>query len=59
MKRGNKMVNLNFDKFRKTQMKHKGVYLGSDKNQQSGLNDEDYNNQSNTDNDIGATGKKI
>lgn len=53
------MVNLNFDKFRKVQMEHKGVYLGSDKNQQPGLNDEDYNNQSDTDKSVSATERKL
>lgn len=52
------MVNLNFDKFKKVQQEHKGVYLGGD-NQQYGKNDPEYNNQDNTDKAVGATGRNI
>ena len=53
------MVNLNHDKFREVQKEHQGKYLGSDKNQQPGLNDPEYNNQSNTDKAPGATGRDL
>ncbi|WP_142384077.1 hypothetical protein [Neobacillus cucumis] len=53
------VVNENFDKFRKVELKHQGTYIGSDKNQQPGLNDRDYNNQSNTDKSPGATGRDL
>ncbi|WP_160722334.1 hypothetical protein [Bacillus sp. USDA818B3_A] len=53
------MVNENFDKFREVELKHQGKYIGSDKNQQPGLNDREYNNQSNTDKSPGATGRNI
>lgn len=52
------MVNENFDKFNKTQHNHQGEYLGSDRKQMPGLNDADYNNQSNTDKSVGATGRQ-
>lgn len=51
------MVNENFDKFNKVQLGHQGEYLGSDRRQQRGINDPDYNNQEITDKAIGATGK--
>ncbi|MBM7651898.1 hypothetical protein [Neobacillus cucumis] len=53
------MVNENFDQFRKVELKHQGKYIGSDKNQQPGLNDPEYNNQSNTDKSPGATGRDL
>lgn len=53
------MVNQNFDKFRKVQKNHEGEYLGSDRNQPPGLNDRDYNNQSNTDKSVGSTGRNL
>jgi len=53
------MVNENFDKFRKVQQEHQGKYLGSDQNQQPGLNDRDYNNQSITDKSPGTTGRNL
>ena len=53
------MVNENFDKFRKVQQEHQGKYPGSDQNQQPGLNDREYNNQSNTDKSPGATGRDL
>ncbi|MEH7119847.1 hypothetical protein V7128_20860 [Neobacillus vireti] len=53
------MVNENFDKFRKVQREHQGKYIGSDQNGQPGLNDRDYNNQSNTDKSPGATGRDL
>jgi hypothetical protein len=51
------MVNENFDKFNKVQQNHQGEYLGTDRRQQRGLNDEEYNNQEITDKAIGATGR--
>jgi hypothetical protein len=53
------VVNENFDKFRKVQQEHQGKYPGSDQNQQPGLNDREYNNQSNTDKSPGATGRDL
>nr|WP_263325041.1 hypothetical protein [Neobacillus sp. Marseille-Q6967] len=53
------MVNENFEKFRKEQEKHQGEYLGTDRPQMAGVNDRDYNNQSNTDKSVGATGRKL
>ncbi|WP_284036238.1 hypothetical protein [Neobacillus sp. 114] len=53
------MVNEDFDKFKKAQEKHQGEYLGSDRRQMPGLNDEDYNNQSITDKSPGATGRNV
>lgn len=50
------MVNVNVNRFIKAQ--HKGEYLGSDRNQMPGLNDPDYNNRSNTDKSVGATGRR-
>jgi hypothetical protein len=58
-KRRFSVVNENFDQFRKVELKHQGKYLGSDKNQQPGLNDREYNNQSNTDKSPGATGRDL
>ena len=52
------MVNQNFNKFRKEQQEHQGVYLGGD-NQPRGKNDPEYNNQEITDKAIGATGRNI
>jgi hypothetical protein len=52
------MVNENFNKFRKEQQDHQGVYLGGT-NQQRGKNDPEYNNQENTDKSVGATGRKV
>ncbi|MDR7079082.1 hypothetical protein J2Y03_004139 [Neobacillus niacini] len=52
------MVNQNFDKFRKEQQEHQGVYLGGAK-QQSRKNDPEYNNQEITDKAVGATGRNI
>ena len=51
------MVNENFDEFNKVQLKHQGEYLGSDRKQPPGINDEKYNNQEITDKAIGATGR--
>ncbi|WP_161487117.1 hypothetical protein [Neobacillus mesonae] len=48
------MINPDFDKFRKVQKKHEPEYLGNDRNQKPGLNDRDYNNQSDTDKSPGA-----
>jgi hypothetical protein len=53
------VVNQNFDKFRKVQEKHQGEYLGTDRKQPPGINDREYNNQSNTDKSVGATGRNI
>ncbi len=53
------MVNENFDKFRQVQSKHQSTYLGTGRKQQPGLNDRDYNNQSNTDKSIGAAGRDL
>jgi hypothetical protein len=55
-KEGTTMVNVNVNRFIKAQ--HKGEYLGSDRNQMPGLNDPDYNNRSNTDKSVGATGRR-
>jgi hypothetical protein len=52
------MVNENFDKFKKVQQEHKGIYLGGNQ-QQPGQNDPEYNNQEITDKSVGATGRKI
>lgn len=51
------MVNENFDKFRQVQKKHEAEYLGTDRKQRPGANDEIYNNQSITDKAPGATGR--
>ncbi|MGG5252793.1 hypothetical protein ACQYAD_04750 [Neobacillus sp. SM06] len=53
------MVNENFELFRKEQKKHKPAYLGSDQNQPPGVNDADYNHQDNTDQSVGAIGRKV
>jgi hypothetical protein len=55
------MVNQNFKKFREVQERHKGVYIGgaNGEEQTPGVNDEDYNNPSNTDKSVGATGRKM
>ncbi|MED3624535.1 hypothetical protein [Neobacillus thermocopriae] len=53
------MVNENFDKFRQVLSKHKTEYLGTDRKQKTGLNDEQFNNQSITDQSPGSTGRKI
>lgn len=53
------MVNENFDRFRKAQKDHKGIYLGGTQEEKPGLNDEQYNNQSITDKSPGATGRDI
>jgi hypothetical protein len=52
------MVNENFNKFRKEQQEHQGVYLGGAK-QPRGKNDPEYNNQEITDKAVGATGRNI
>jgi hypothetical protein len=52
------MVNEDFDKFKKVQQEHKGVYLGGNP-QKPGLNDPEYNNQEITDKSVGATGRKV
>jgi hypothetical protein len=57
IERGDFMVNENFDKFKKVQEAHQGEYLGSDRKQSRGLNDPEYNNQSDTDKSVGATGR--
>lgn len=53
------MVNENFDKFNKIQQKHQSDYVGSDGDQTPGKNDPKYNNQSDTDKSVGATGRKV
>lgn len=53
------MVNLNFHKFNKLQKQHKSSYIGSDKEQKTGVNDSKYNNQFDTDKAIGATGRDV
>jgi hypothetical protein len=55
------MVNENFNKFREEQKKHQAVYIGGKNNTQQspGLNDENFNNQDDTDQSIGATGRNI
>jgi len=52
-------MNENLSRFIKEQEKHQGEYLGTDKNQAPGLNDPEYNNQSNTDKSVGAAGRKF
>jgi hypothetical protein len=52
------MVNEDFEKFNKVQQQHQGEYLGTDRKQQPGLNDQEYNNQEITDKTIGATGRE-
>jgi len=56
---GKSVVNEDFEKFNKQQQAHKAHYLGSVGKQKPGLNDPDYNNQSNTDKSVGATGRKV
>ena len=56
---GKSVVNEDFDKFNKEQQAHQAHYLGSKGEQKPGLNDPDYNNQSNTDKSVGATGRKV
>lgn len=51
------MVNENFYNFKWAQ--RKGSYLGSDGRQKGVVNDESYNNQSDTDKSPGATGRKL
>ncbi|MFD6211059.1 hypothetical protein [Peribacillus sp. NPDC060253] len=52
------MVNIDFDKFIKSQKNHQGQYLGKE-NHQEGVNDKDYNNRGNSDKSVGATGRKL
>lgn len=52
------MVNEDFITFNKVQLAHQGIYLGKGKGQKTGLNDDEYNNQDNTDKAIGATGRE-
>jgi signal peptidase I len=59
VKRGDIMVNENFDKFRQEQKEHRSEYLGGNRKQKPGLNDAEYNNQSITDKAPGATGRDI
>lgn len=56
MKRGLKLVNENFEKFRKAQRDHKSEYLAGTHN--NGRNKSSYNTQENTDKAPGATGKE-
>ncbi|NRD76363.1 hypothetical protein HPT25_02530 [Bacillus sp. BRMEA1] len=51
------MVNENFYSFKRSQ--RKGTYLGSENRERARVNDEEYNNQSDTDKSPGATGRKI
>lgn len=51
------MVNENFERFNKVQQRHQGEYLGTDRNQTAGINDQEYNNQEIPDKSIGATGR--
>ena len=53
------MVNENWKQFNKTQKKHIGSYIGTGHDQTPGINDAEYNNQSNTDKSIGATGREL
>jgi hypothetical protein len=53
------VVNENFDKFNKIQQEHQSEYIGSPGKQKPGVNDPEYNNQSNTDKSPGATGRKV
>lgn len=52
------MINEDFDQFKKAQQKHLPDYLGSGREQKTGLGDSDYNNQDDTDKAVGATGTK-
>jgi hypothetical protein len=52
------MVNMNFDKFIKSQKNHEGRYLGKG-DQQEGINDKEYNNRGLSDKNVGATGRNI
>ncbi|WHY91047.1 hypothetical protein QNK12_25970 [Neobacillus cucumis] len=58
-KRGNQVVNENWNEFNKIQQKHRGSYLGSEKRQQPGMNDPEYNSAEDTDKSVGATGRDI
>lgn len=52
------MVNQDFDKFKEVQESHQAEYIGSDKsNQKHGINDAEYNNRTDTDKSVGATGR--
>ncbi|MFD0829900.1 hypothetical protein ACT8ZR_30440 [Neobacillus sp. M.A.Huq-85] len=53
------MVNENWNEFNKIQQKHRGSYLGSEKRQQPGMNDPEYNSAEDTDKSVGATGRDI
>lgn len=53
------MINWDFDQFKKTQQKHKATYIGSDKEQKTGVNDPSYNNEHDTDKAVGATGREV
>lgn len=54
------MVNLNFKKFNEVQQKHKGTYIGSNQEQNNPtVNDPEYNNHSDTDISVGATGREV
>jgi hypothetical protein len=57
-KRGDYVVNLDFEKFTKAQQAHQSKYLGGKNNQKPGLNDPEYNNQENTDKSPGAAGRE-
>jgi hypothetical protein len=52
------MVNLNFDKFNKSQKKHESRYVGGE-DQPYGANDGKYNNRGNTNKSVGAAGRKL
>jgi hypothetical protein len=51
------VVNENFYSFKRSQ--RKSSYLGSESRQKGVVNDESYNNQSDTDKSPGATGRKL
>ncbi|MGE8205778.1 hypothetical protein ACQKP0_14575 [Heyndrickxia sp. NPDC080065] len=53
------MVNQDFEKFHQLQEKHKSSYLGKKSDQKQLNSDPDYNNQSDTDKVIGATGREV
>ena len=53
------MVNEDLDRFTKVAKKHSTGVIEDGKSQHRGLNASSYNNQSDTDKSVGATGRKI
>ncbi len=58
MKRGYDMINPDTDQFSKVAEKH-STFKEKGKHPNRGYNDDSYNNQSNTDKSVGATGRKL